>query len=63
MARRDALDLQILGCVTCKFENFGCEVFKDSGEVDGRLRANTSLLARNGAKVTLYATARELLQR
>jgi hypothetical protein len=60
MAWRDALDLQVLGRVAGKFEDFGREVFKDSGKVDGRLRANTSLLARNGTKVALYATAWEL---
>lgn len=60
MARSDALDLQVLGSIACKFEYFGREVFEDGGEVDGSLCADAGLLARDGTKVALYATAGEL---
>lgn len=35
MARGDTLHPKILGGITSKFENFGSEVFKNSGEIDG----------------------------
>ena len=35
MTRGNALDFKIFGCVTCEFEDFGCEVFEDGGDVDG----------------------------
>lgn len=38
MARRDTLDLKVLGGVTCQFENFSSEVLKNSGNVDGSYR-------------------------
>lgn len=38
VARRDTLDLKILGGVTCQFENFSSEVLKNSGHVDGSYR-------------------------
>jgi hypothetical protein len=63
MARCDALDLEILGGIACQLEHFGCEIFENGGEVDGGFGADARLLARDGAKVTLYATARKLLRR
>ena len=35
VARSDALDLEILSSIACKFEDFGSQVFKDGGDVDG----------------------------
>lgn len=35
VARRDTLDLEILGGITRQFENFGSQVLKNSGHVDG----------------------------
>lgn len=35
MAGGDTLDFKIFGGVTSKFEDFGCEVFEDSGDIDG----------------------------
>lgn len=35
VTRGNALDFEIFGCVTCEFEDFGCEVFEDGGDVDG----------------------------
>lgn len=61
VARRDALDLEILGRVAGKLENFGRQVLEDGGEVDGGLCADARLLARDGAEVALYAAAGELL--
>jgi hypothetical protein len=59
----DALDFEILGGVACQFEDFGSQVLEYGGEVDGGFGADARLLARNGTKVTLYATTRELSQR
>ena len=63
MARRNALDLEILGSVACQFEDFGGQVFEDGGQVDGCFGADARLLARDGSEVTLYATAGELISR
>lgn len=60
MAGRDALDFKILGSIASEFEDLSGEVLKNGGQVDRGLCANARLLARDGAKVTLYATAREL---
>lgn len=35
VAGSDTLDLEILGGVTCEFQNFRSQVFKDSGDIDG----------------------------
>jgi hypothetical protein len=63
MARRDALDLEVLGGVACEFEDLGGQVFEDGGKVDGSFGADARLLARDGSQVALYATARELFAR
>lgn len=63
VARRDALDLEILGRVAGELEHLGGEVFEDGGEVDGSFGADARLLPRDGAEVTLYAAAGELLSR
>ena len=60
MARRDALDFEILGRVSGKLEDFGGQVLENGGEIDGSLRADARLVARDGSEMTLYATAREL---
>lgn len=60
VARRDALDLEILGGVACKFEDFSGQILQDGGQVDRGLGADARLLARDGTEVTLYTTAREL---
>lgn len=62
MTRRNTLDFQILGCIARKLEYFSGQVFKYGGKVDGGLCADTRLLASDGSKVALYATARELLK-
>jgi len=63
MARRNTLDLEILGSIACQFEYFSSQIFEDGGKVDGSFGADARLLARDGSKVTLYATARELWRR
>lgn len=60
MAGRNALDFEVLGGVAGEFEDFGREVFEDCGQVDGGFRADTGLLARDGAQVALDTSAREL---
>lgn len=35
MSRSDTLDFKILGGISSKLKNFGCEVFEDSGNIDG----------------------------
>lgn len=61
MARSNTLDLEILGSVACQLKNFSGQVFEYSSEVDGRFGTDARFLACDGSKVTLYATARELL--
>lgn len=63
VARRDTLDFEILRRIACKLKYLGGQVFEDSGKVDGGLRADARLLAGDGSKMTLYATAGELLRR
>lgn len=63
VARRDALDFEILGSVACEFEDFGGKVLEDGGQVDRGLGADARLLARDGTEMTLYAAARELQSR
>jgi hypothetical protein len=60
MARCDAFDLQVLCRVTRKFKDFSGEILEDGGEVDGCFSADASLLARDCAKMTLYATTWKL---
>jgi hypothetical protein len=60
VARSDTLDFEILGCVAGKFEHFGGEVFEDSRQVDGSLRADAGLLSGNVAEMALDTTAGEL---
>lgn len=63
MTWRDTLDLEILGGIARKFENFSSQVFENSSEIDGGFGADARLLARDGPEVALYATTRKLLQR
>lgn len=63
MARRNTLNLQVLGGVACEFENFSSQVFENGSQVDASFGTDARLLARDGSKVALYATAWELLQR
>ena len=35
MAGGDTLDFKVFGGITGEFEDFGCEIFKDSGDIDG----------------------------
>ncbi len=44
MSGSDTLDLEILGGVTCKFENFGSQVLEDGGDVDGGCKGKVSYL-------------------
>lgn len=60
MAWRDALDFQIFGGISGEFEDFGGEVFENSGEVDGGFGTDAHLVAGRVTEVTLYATAWEL---
>jgi hypothetical protein len=60
VARCDALDLEVLGRVAGELQDFGRQVFEDRRQVDGGFGADARLLARDGAKVALYAAAREL---
>ena len=60
MARRDALDLEVLGRVASQLEDFGGKVFEDGGQVDGVLRADARAVAGYVAQVAFYAAAGEL---
>ena len=60
VARRNTLDLKILGGVARQFEDFCSQVLEDGGEVDGGFGADARLLAGDGSEVTLYATAGKL---
>lgn len=63
MAGGDTLDLEVFGGVACEFENFSSQVLEDCGQVDAGFGADARLLARDGSKVTLYATAGKLEER
>ena len=60
MARRNTLDLQVLGGVACELEHFGGQVFENGGQVDAGFGADARLLAREVSEMALYATAGEL---
>ena len=60
VAGRDALDLEILGCVACELEYFSSQVFEYGGQVDGGFGADARLVAGNSSEVALYATTWEL---
>ena len=60
MTWRDALDFQVLGSIACELEYFGGKVFQHGCEVDGGFSTDTRLVAGDGSKVALYATAGEL---
>lgn len=60
MARGDALDLEILGGIAGQLKHLGGEVLQDSGQVDGSLGSDASLLAGDVAEMTLDTTAGEL---
>ena len=60
VARRDALDLQILSRVAGQLQHFGGQVFEHGGEVDGGFSADARLLSCYGAEVALYAATGEL---
>lgn len=45
---------------SCKFENFGGEIFENSGNVNGGLRSNSHLILRVVLQETLNTTAGEL---
>jgi hypothetical protein len=60
VARRDTLDFEILCGIAGEFEYFGGKVFKNGGQVDGSLGANTGLLSGNVAEMTLDTTAGKL---
>lgn len=60
MAGSDALDLEILGSVSCKFEDFGGQVLEDGGDIDSSFGTNPHLVLGVGLEETLDTTAREL---
>jgi len=35
VARSDTLHLQVFGRIPGEFENLGCEIFEDGGDIDG----------------------------
>jgi len=41
MTRDDTGLLVVTGSIACQLEDFGCEVFENSGEIDGRTGTNT----------------------
>jgi hypothetical protein len=41
VSRCDAFDIEIFGCISCKFKDFCDKVFENGGGVDGGLASNT----------------------
>jgi len=60
VARGDALDLEILGSIASQLEYLGGEILQNSGQVDGSLCSDASLLAGDVAEMTLDTAAGEL---
>lgn len=60
VARRDTLDLEILGGVACELQNFGGQVFEDGGNVDSCLGADPHLVLGLRLEETLHTTAGKL---
>ena len=60
VARRDALHLQVLGCVTGELKDLGGEVLEDSGGVHSRSTTNALRGARAGLQVPVNTPDREL---
>lgn len=60
VARRDALNLQILGRIASQLEHFGSQVFEDGGKVYSGFSSDARALPGDVAKVSLYATAGKL---
>lgn len=60
MTRGDTLDLEILGGVAGKLEDFGGEVLQNSGNVDSGLGTNAHLVLGLRLQETLDTTAWEL---
>ena len=60
VARRDTLDLKILGGVACQFKNFGGQVFQHCCDVDGSFGADAHLVLSLRLEETLHTTAGEL---
>ena len=60
VARRDALDAEILGGVAGKLEHLGGEVLQDGGRVHSRRRANAALVGHAHLEVAVDAADREL---
>lgn len=60
VAGRDTLDLEILGGVSGKLEDFGGEVLEDRGHVDSSLRSDAHLVLGLGLQETLDTAAWEL---
>lgn len=60
VARSDTLDLEILGCVSCQFQDFGREVFEDGGDVYGGFGTDAHLVLGLRLQETLDTTAGEL---
>lgn len=60
MARRDTLDLEILGSVACEFQDFGGEVLEDGSNVDGSFGADAHLVLGLRLEETLDTSAWKL---
>jgi hypothetical protein len=60
---RDTLDLEILGGIACKFEDFGCQVFENCCDVDGGFCTDAHLVLGLRLEETLDTAAGELVER
>jgi len=58
MARNDTGLLVVASSVTGQLEDFSCQVFEDSGEIDGSTSTNTLSVVTLSEK-TVYTTNRE----
>jgi len=60
MAGSNALDLEILGSISCELENFSSQIFEDCSNIDGSLGSNAHLVLGVVLQETLDTTAGEL---
>lgn len=60
MTRRDTLHFEILGRVSCQFQQFGSEVLEDGAHVDGCFRSDADIVLCTRLEVTVNSSNGEL---
>jgi hypothetical protein len=56
MPRCDTLDLEILACISSKFENFSSKVFENGGSIDSSCSSNALIVLHRCFQETMDTT-------